>query len=154
MSKIIDSVTELITPIAEQCGLEIVEVEYKKIAEDMNLTVYIDKEGGVTLNDCEALHRLIDPALDELDPTNGSGYILNVSSPGLDRPLKNAKDYAKNMGKDVSVSLFTKIAEGKKFVAQLTGYEPESGIVRVKIKDKEIELELKNIALIKPDIKF
>lgn len=106
MSKIAESVENLIKPYAEELGLEIVEVEFAKKVNGNNLTVFIDKVGGVTIEDCETLHRAIDEPLDELDPTNGVNYILNVSSCGLDRPLKNLKDYLRNIGKLVQVKLY------------------------------------------------
>ncbi len=121
---------------------------------DMNLTIYIDKEDGVDLNGCELVHRTIDPILDEIDPTNGEKYILNVSSPGIDRPLKTERDYRKNMDTEVNVSLFEKVQDLKKFVAILRGYDLEKGIITVEYNGKDIEIALKNIATIKPEIKF
>lgn len=154
MSKITDSVFATLLPIVEGFGIELVEVTYKKIADAMNLTVIIDKDGGVTLDDCETVHRAIDPVLDELDPTKGAMYILNVSSPGIDRPLTLKRDYEKNLGKEVNVSLFNKIDIGKKFVASLAGYDFEKGIVTVTVKNQDYVLDMKNIAIIKPEIKF
>lgn len=98
MGKVADAVKALVQPIAEGMGLYVLEVLYEKKYDGMNLTVVIDKEGGVTINDCEALHNAIDAPLDELDPIQGS-YTLNVSSPGLDRPLKLDWDYKRNLGK-------------------------------------------------------
>lgn len=154
MSKVIDIVSEGITKTIEDLGFEVVEITYKKYMGDMNLTIYIDKDGGVDLNACELVHRTIDPLLDELDPTNGEKYILNVSSPGIDRPLKTERDYKKNLNQDVEISLFEKVDNLKKFVATLKDYDLQNGIVVVTYKEKEIQLQLKNIALIKPDIKF
>lgn len=113
MSKVADLVFDCVNPIAESLGLEVVDVEFGKKVNGNNLTIYIDKVGGVTIDDCEALHKLIDTPLDELDPTNGSPYILNVSSCGLDRPLKTLKDYKRNIGKLVEVK-FYKPFNGKK----------------------------------------
>lgn len=107
MSKIAESVEKLVIPYAESLGLEIIEVEYGKKVNGNNLTIYIDKVGGVTVEDCEALHMLIDGPLDELDPTNGDSYILNVSSSGLDRPLKGLKDYLRKIGTLVDVKLYS-----------------------------------------------
>ena len=84
-------------PIADEMNIEIVEVEFKQ-GHSPALTVYIDTENGVDLNTCEAFHRAIDLVLDEMDPTFGAPYTLNVSSPGLDRPLKTQRDYDKAMG--------------------------------------------------------
>ena len=154
MSKITDSVYATLLPTVEGVGIELVEVTYKKVVDTMNLTVIIDKDGGVTLNDCEMVHRAIDPILDELDPTNGAMYVLNVSSPGIDRPLTLKRDYEKNLGKEVSVSLFNKIDVGKKFVAVLKAYDLEEGEVTVTVKNQDYVLDIKNIAIIKPEIKF
>lgn len=120
----------------------------------MNLTIFIDKDGGVDLNGCELVHRTIDPILDEIDPTSGEKYILNVSSPGIDRPLKVERDYKRNLDKEVNVSLFEKVGDLKKFVAVLKGYDLQKGLIDLDYNGKEINLDIKNIALIKPEIKF
>lgn len=154
MSKVIDLVGSNITKAVEDLGYEIVEITYKKYLGDMNLTIFIDKDGGVDLNGCELVHKTIDPILDEIDPTNGEKYILNVSSPGIDRPLKTERDYKRNMDTEVNVSLFEKVGDLKKFVAILRGYDLQKGIITVEYKENDIDLEIKNIALIKPEIKF
>ena len=154
MSKVIDLVESNITKAVEDLGYEIVEITYKKYLGDMNLTIFIDKDGGVDLNGCELVHKTIDPILDEIDPTNGEKYILNVSSPGIDRPLKTERDYKRNMDTEVNVSLFEKVGDLKKFVAILRGYDLQKGIITVEYKESDIDLEIKNIALIKPEIKF
>lgn len=154
MSKVIDLVESNIIKAVEDLGYEIVEITYKKYLGDMNLTIFIDKDGGVDLNGCELVHKTIDPILDEIDPTNGEKYILNVSSPGIDRPLKTERDYKRNMDTEVNVSLFEKVGDLKKFVAILRGYDLQKGIITVEYKENDIDLEIKNIALIKPEIKF
>ena len=154
MSKVIDLVESNITKAVEDLGYEIVEITYKKYLGDMNLTIFIDKDGGVDLNGCELVHKTIDPILDEIDPTNGEKYILNVSSPGIYRPLKTERDYKRNMDTEVNVSLFEKVGDLKKFVAILRGYDLQKGIITVEYKENDIDLEIKNIALIKPEIKF
>lgn len=154
MSKVIDIVQKNITKAVDELGYEIVEITYKKYLGDMNLTIFIDKDGGVDLNGCELVHRAIDPILDEVDPTNGEKYILNVSSPGIDRPLKTERDYKRNLDTEVNISLFEKVDNLKKFVAVLRGYDLEKGIVVVEHNGVEISLDTKNIALIKPEIKF
>ncbi|MDE6967250.1 MAG: ribosome maturation factor RimP [Clostridia bacterium] len=154
MSKVIDLVTEHITKAVEDLGFEIVEITYKKYLGDMNLTIFIDSDNGVDLNACELVHRTIDPILDEIDPTSGERYILNVSSSGIDRPLKTERDYRKNTDKEVNISLFEKVDNLKKFVGILRGYDLEKGVVTIELDNKEINLDIKNIALIKPEIKF
>lgn len=154
MSKVVDLVEQHITKALSDIGYEIVEITYKKYMGDMHLTVYIDSDNGVDLNGCELCHRTIDPILDEIDPTDGQKYILNVSSPGLDRPLKTKRDYTRNLGKEVNVSLFEKVDGLKKFVAVLQDFDLEKGVITVMNGDKELVLEIKNIAGIKPEIKF
>ena len=89
---------ELLAPIVEQNGFELVDVEYVKEAGTWYLRGYIDKEGGITVNDCETVSRAFSDRLDENDFIEDS-YIMEISSPGLDRPLKKEKDFKRNMGK-------------------------------------------------------
>lgn len=140
MANVKKQVEEFVTPIAEDLGLEVVEVAYEKKFDGMNLTIFIDKKGGVNLEDCEKLHRAIDEPLDELDPTNGASYTLNVSSPGLDREIKTDKDFNRNIGEMLEINLFKKIGLTKKFVGELLSFDE----LNIKIKDKkgkEIDIE-------------
>ena len=98
LNKVEQETYDAIREPVEKCGFEIVAVEYVKKPDGMNLTIYIDIPRGVTLNDCELVHNTINPIIDELDPVDGP-YILNVSSPGLDRPFKKESDYRRNIGK-------------------------------------------------------
>lgn len=111
--KSVSEIEQALAPIAQEMGIEIVEVEFKQGREPA-LTVYIDTESGVDLDTCEKFHRAIDTVLDELDPTFGAPYTLNVSSPGLDRPLKTERDFKKCIGEKVEVKLFAPL-KGKKF---------------------------------------
>ena len=155
MSKIADAVTELVKPIVEGLGMELVEVLFAKTKEGDALTVFIDKEGGVSLNDCEAVHNAIDAPLDDLDPTDGKPYTLNVSSPGLDRPFKTDRDFAKHIGFKVETSLFAPIAGvGKKFVATLAAYDPQGGVVTLELDGKSVAIDKKDIAIIRDHIEF
>lgn len=155
MSKIADAVTELVKPIVEGLGMELVEVLFAKTKEGDALTVFIDKDGGVSLNDCEAVHNAIDAPLDELDPTDGKPYTLNVSSPGLDRPFKTDRDFAKHIGFKVETSLFAPIAGvGKKFVATLAAYDPQGGVVTLELDGKSVAIDRKDIAIIREHIEF
>ena len=105
MNKVEQDTLDAISAPVEALGYEIVDVEYVKKPDGMNLTVYIDIPRGVTLDDCEAVHNLINPIMDALDPTEGA-YVLNVSSPGLDRPFKKPRDYERNYGREVEVKLY------------------------------------------------
>lgn len=157
MSKITESVKELVDPIIAQNDMELVDVEYKKLYGQDTLIVYIDKDGGVDLNDCELIHNAIDAPLDELDPTCGALYNLNVSSPGIDRPLKTARDFAKKSGLEMKVSLYKPLQElgkVKKFNAILLGYDEETQEVELEYKSKNLKLNIKDIALIREAIHF
>ena len=155
MSKIADSVEQLVKPIVEGLGMELVEGEFAKTKQGDALTVFIDKEGGVSLNDCEAVHNAIDAPLDELDPTQGKPYTLNVSSPGIDRPFKSDRDYVKHIGTKVETSLFAPIeGVGKKFVATLTAYDPQTATATLEADGKTLEINTKNIAIIREHIEF
>ena len=155
MSKISERVCEFITPIIESLNtdIEIVEVEFAKKYNGDNLTVFIDKPGGgIDINDCETVHNAIDEPLDDLDPTNGESYTLNVSSPGLDRPLKTDKDLERNIGVVIEVSLYAAIKKCKHFVGELVGYDTES--ITIKTNKEEIKLERSGIAKICKYIEF
>ncbi len=133
MANVKKQVEDLVTPIADELGLEIVEVAFEKKYDGMNLTIYIDKKGGVNLDDCEAFHKAIDEPLDELDPTNGSSYTLNVSSAGLDREIKTDKDFERNINEVLEINLFKKLGQSKKFVGELLNFDDS----KVSIKDKK-----------------
>ena len=155
MSKICDSVQQLIQPILDSMNIELVEVEFKKRGEnDGSLTVYIDKDGGVSLDDCEAVHNAIDAPLDELDPTSGKPYTLNVSSPGLDRPFKTLRDYRKHLGEEIEISLYKPVEGNKKFEAVLEDFDDGFTSVTVTLNKKTIQLNIKDIALARAVIKF
>ena len=149
--KSVQEIQEVLQPIADEMQIEIVEVEFKQGREPA-LTVYIDIEGGVDLNTCEAFHRAIDPVLDELDPTQGAPYTLNVSSPGLDRPLKTERDFQKCMGKKVEVKLFAPMQGKKFFEATLVGFDEHC--VSIEENGNVIKLEKNKIAKINRAIEF
>lgn len=149
--KSIEDVHSALQPIADGMEIEIVEVEFKQGREPA-LTVYIDTESGVDLNTCEAFHRAIDPILDELDPTYGLPYTLNVSSPGLDRPLKTERDFNKCMGKKVEVKLFAPLQGKKFFEAVLVGFDEHC--VSIDDNGNVLKLEKSKIAKINRAIEF
>ena len=149
--KTIQEIQNALQPIADEMQIEIVEVEFKQGREPA-LTVYIDIEGGVDLDTCEKFHRAIDPVLDEVDPTYGAPYTLNVSSPGLDRPLKTDRDYEKCQGKKVEVKLFAPMQGKKLFEAVLKGHDETC--VYLDDKGKELKIEKAKIAKICRAIDF
>lgn len=142
-------------PVAEQIGVEIYEVVFKQ-GRNPSLTVFIDtdKEGGIDLDTCEKFHNAIDPVLDELDPTFGMPYTLNVSSPGLDRPFKKDSDFLRHIGKKVEIRLYAPIRGEKYIEAVLTEYNAESKNIVVERNGETVKLNLSQIAKICEAIEF
>ena len=149
--KTIDEIQTALQPVADELDIEIVEIECKQ-GRSPALTVYIDTENGVDLDTCEKFHRAIDPVLDEVDPTFGQPYTLNVSSPGLDRPLKTERDFAKCMGKKVEVKLFAPMKGKKFFEATLVGFD--GNCVELQDNKESFKLEKTKIAKINRAIDF
>lgn len=139
--------TSIVTPkcqrLADQLGYELVEVSLDKEGADKYLRIYIDKPEGITLNDCEAYHRAIQPQLEAYDYD-----FLEVSSPGVDRPLKKDRDFERAIGTEVEVHLF-KAMDGTK---QLTGYLAEFSKEEIVLDTPsgEVRLARKACALVKP----
>ncbi|MDD5016926.1 MAG: ribosome maturation factor RimP [Eubacteriales bacterium] len=112
----------IVRPIITGIGYEYVGTEMKKAGDACELIIYADKKGGISLDDCEKISRLIEPAIDEKDPVS-CAYYLCVSSPGLDRPLKNKNDFERSTGKIVDIKLY-RAAEGQKeFTGKLEGFD-------------------------------
>ncbi len=149
-SKSNEEIKAFLDPIAEGLGLEIVEVEFKN-SKNPSLTVYIDKDGGVDLDACEAFHNAIDALLDEFNPYDGA-YTLNVSSPGIDRPLKTERDFLKKIGKDVEIKLYAPIKGVKYFEGTLINYDGNN--VTVKIRGEDTVIPLNRIAKLNEAVKF
>ena len=145
-------ILEFAQNIAKPLGIECVEVEFKK-GKNPELTLYIDKEGGVDLNTCELFHNAINEPLDELDPTFGLPYRLNVSSLGIDRPFKTDNDFISHIGQRVEVKLYASI-KGKKFYdGILMSYDKEK--ITLKVDEKNtFTIELKSIVKINEYIDF
>ena len=122
-------VKEALEPIVSNLGYELVEVDYSKKVDGYNMTIFIDSPNGITLEDCEKVHRAIDAPLDELDPTEGA-YTLNVSSCGLDWPLKTDRDFQRNIGLVIDVNLFTPIERKKSFSGTLVGFDKSNIIIK------------------------
>lgn len=149
--KSIEEITASLQPIADEMGIELVEIEFKQ-GKEPALTAYIDIEGGVDLDTCEKFHRAIDPVLDELDPTFGQAYTLNVSSPGLDRPLKTQRDFEKCKGEKVEVKLYAPLKGKKFFEGALIGYD--ENCVEIQDGKETLKLEKAKIAKICRAIDF
>lgn len=136
----------LITPIVEKYNFELVDVEYVKEGSNWYLRCYIDKEGGIFVDDCEKVHRELGDLLDEEDFIDNS-YILEVSSPGLGRPLKKDKDFQRSIGKDVEIRTFRKIDKSKEFTGCLMAYDEST--VTIQMEDGEEKVfDRADIALI------
>ena len=144
--------TELIQPVVEANGVELFDVDYVKEGSDWYLRVYIDKEGGIAVDDCEVVSREADPILDTDDCIEES-YILEVSSPGLGRPLKKDKDFARSIGEEVEVRLFRAVEGCKEYTGLLNAYDKIT--VTLMLEDeKTLVLERSNIALIRLALDF
>lgn len=150
--KPLEEIWAFLQPFAGEMDIELVDIEFKQ-GHSPALTVYIDTESGVDLNTCEKFHRAIDAALDELDPTFGAPYTLNVSSPGLDRPLKTMRDFDKCMGQKTEVKLFAPLQGKKYFEAVLRGFD--GNCVTLEEEDGTLlKLELNRIAKINRAVDF
>jgi ribosome maturation factor RimP len=112
-------------PIMEQYNFELVDVEYVKEAGSWYLRAYVDKEGGITVDDCEVVSRLLSDWLDQEDFIEDS-YIMEVSSPGLGRPLKKDKDFARSLGEEVEIRLYKARDKQKDFTGLLKAYDAET----------------------------
>lgn len=145
-------IMEFCQNIATPLGITVVDVEFKQ-GKNPVLTVYIDKDGGMDLDTCEVFHRAVYEPIDELDPTFGQPYTLNVSSPGADRPFKTDKDYLSHIGERVEVKLYASI-RGKKFYdGILTAYDGKT--VTLKVDEKTtFTIELKSIVKMNEYIDF
>lgn len=152
---------ELIAPITEKYNFELVDVEFVKEAGSWHLRAYLDKEGGITIDDLTMVNHELSDLLDEHDFIKES-YILEVSSPGLLRPFKKPKDFVRNLGKDVEVKLFSPVTweengrkySDKEFVGVLKAYEEETSTVTIGFDDREMKVRVKDIALIRQYITF
>ena len=120
--KPMEEIRALLQSVADGMDIELVDAEFKQ-GHSPALTVYIDTEDGVDLDTCEKYHRAIDSALDELDPTYGAAYTLNCSSPGLDRPFRTERDFARHLGEMIEVHLYAPFAGAKYHEGKLTAFE-------------------------------
>ena len=135
---------------ADAMNIELVDVEFK-MSKNPSLTIYIDTEDGVDLDTCEKFHREIDGPLDEYDFTCGSAYTLNVSSPGLDRPLKTARDFDRALGQQVEIKLYAPERGNKFFEGLLVGYDENNIVVEINGTERKFALSTVakvNIAII------
>ncbi len=141
-----ETVREAIEPTVSELGYRIWDITYSKIGADYHLEITIDKDEGIDIQDCERVHRAIDPILDEIDPIEGF-YYLEVSSPGAERELRTDEHIISSIGEKVEVKLFAPKDGIKSAVGILTSFE--GGIVKIVAEDAEYDLERSEISKIK-----
>ena len=143
---------QLLLPIVESHGFELVDVEYVKEAGTWYLRAYIDKPGGITVNDCELVSRTFSDILDEKDYIEDT-YIFEVSSPGLGRPLKKEKDFARSIGEEVEIRTYRAIDRQKEFIGILVEYDKDT--VTIEYEDETtLVFDRNDIALIRLALHF
>ena len=136
----------------ESLGFELCDVEYQKEYGDWVLTFYIDKPGGVTIDECEAVSRAIEPILDEADPIE-SEYVLSVSSLGIDRPLKKDRDFERATGTELEIKLYAPQGGKKQWIGTLTAFDADGFTVETE-QGKPLTFQKKDCALVRPNIRF
>jgi ribosome maturation factor RimP len=149
--KIEQMVEQCVQGTVEGLGFELADVQYAKENGEWVLTLYIYKEGGVNINDCEQVSNAVDPLLDELDPIEGA-YMLSVSSIDLDRPLKKPRDFERNLGNEVSVHLYAPIEKKKEFIGNLL--RADENFIVIEENGKERSFERKAVSLVRPTVHF
>ena len=143
---------KFLLPVLAEHQFELVDVEYVKEAGNWYLRAYIDKEGGITVDDCEVISRILSDWLDKEDFIDDS-YIMEVSSPGLGRPLKKDKDFQRSLGEEVEIRTYRPIDRQKEFVGELKAYDKES-VTIVYEDDTEQTFQRQEIALIRLALDF
>ncbi len=149
MLKVVSQVSQT---IADELDMELVDLEYIKEFGNYFLRVYIEKIGGVSTDDCERMSKRLSIVLDEIDPIEES-YYLEVSSPGLDRPLKTDKDFKRNIGKDVEIKLYKSLNDKKNYKGKLVDYDDTKITVENKQGDT-ISLARELVSIVKLVINF
>lgn len=148
---LIGYIIELAQDITKETEIEVCDAEYVKEAGINYLRIYIDKENGVSTDDCAEISHLLSEALDKKDPIE-EAYFLEVSSLGIDRPFKTDEDYEKNIGKEVEVKLYSKIGNRKFFVGKLISFNKE--VVVIEENNEKIEIEKNKIIKINKSVEF
>lgn len=151
MKKVTELTAELAAPVVAAQGCELWDVEYVKEAGTWYLRLYIDKEGGVSIDDCEAISRRVSDLLDEADPIEGS-YTFEVSSAGAERPLKRPSDFERFMGSPITIRLYKNKDGRKEFAGTLAGYE--DGAVLLDTGGQTLRFEKAEIALVRLRMEF
>ena len=149
--KVTDIVTKIAQPVVEAHGCQLWDVEYVREGDQRFLRLYLDKEGGVDITDCEAISRAVDPLLDEADPIPDS-YHFEVCSAGLERALKRPGDFERFMGSAITVKLYRPRNGLKESPCVLTGYE--DGKITVEAGKETITFEKSQVALVRLRVEF
>ena len=149
--KVTELVEKLAKPVVEENGCQLWDVEYVREGSEYFLRLYLDKEGGVDINDCEAISRAVDPILDEKDPIQGS-YHFEVCSAGLERALKRPSDFERFMGSNITVKLYRPRNGLKEIPGILRGYD--DGRVTVEAGKETITFEKSEVALVRLRVEF
>lgn len=138
---------KILLPMMEEYGFELVDVEYVKEGQTWYLRAYIDKPGGITIDDCEKVSRRLSDILDEKDYIEDA-YVLEISSPGLGRPLKKEKDFKRSLGEEVEIRTYRMVERQKEFTGILQNYDDKT--VTIEMEDGTTKtFEKTNIALIR-----
>ena len=146
------TIEEIVLPIVDKNNFELIDVEYIKEAGHYYLRVYIYKEGGIGLNDCKMVSEELSEMLDKIDPIK-ENYFLEISSPGIDRPLKKDNDFERYKGRDVELKLYKALDGQKQFEGELVGLF--EGIIKIKTdKDEILEFNKKEVSIIRLSVKI
>ncbi|MGM0139237.1 ribosome maturation factor RimP [Enterococcus sp. DIV0755b] len=157
MSTVVETVTNLVVPILDEQNFELVEVEFVKEGKSWFLRVFIDKEGGIDIEECAYVSEKLSEKLDNMDPDPiPQAYFLEVSSPGAERPLKKEADYQKAVGEYIHISLYQAVEGQKQYEGFLVSLNEAELVlkIRVKTREKELTFDRKNIAKARLAIQF
>ena len=146
-------VRRIAAPLAAELGLEVFDVTYEKEGPAYVLTLYIDRPEGIGSEHCEALSRLLSPALDDADPIEGA-YMLSVSSPGIERRLRGESDYDRYRGERVELRLFSPVNGSKSIIGRLDEYDNEKICVNTGEADVAVDRKMISVVKLKPEINF
>ena len=150
MKKIEENISQLVKAPVEKLGYELYDVEYRKQGKDYYITIYIDSENGITLEDCEKTSNELDEILDKADLIKEQ-YFLEISSPGLERTIRTDEHLQKAIGKEIEITLYTKIDNKKQYIGVLKAYNENSITIQ---NEEEKEIDRKNISNIKQIYKW
>ena len=150
--KTTEIIREIVEPEIEKMNIDLVEVEFVKEGAKTFLRLFIDKQGGISLDDCENVSKTVSPLIDEIDPIK-EAYVFEVSSPGLDRPLKNEKDFTRYKGELIEVGLYMPIDGKKSFEGYLEN--KEKNMLTIKTEEGTLlDFDMKTVSIVKRAIRF